>query len=327
MITSLGILSLLMVKGLGRKSVRLILDRSSGHPDNTEDLYEVLLRAGRTGLGTRIPSRRELAIARARAERALSAAHQLRIQVLSIAADDYPDRLRGIPDPPVLVFVKGGPLSLTRETAIAVIGTRDASELGLRLSREYAGHMASTGVAVVSGLAAGCDTAAHLGCIEKGGPTVAVLAHGLDMVYPKANSGLAEKIVFHGGCLVSEYPPGTQPGRGHFVERDRLQSGLSDGVLLIQSGLKGGSMHTVQFSLEQARPLATVRPPVELPPDIYEGNLQLIKSGQAFPIENNSDLDAFLEEARRRAVERRSTEKGGRPDEGTASTQLNLFDP
>lgn len=118
-----------------------------------------------------------------------------------------------------------------------------------------------TGATVVSGLAIGCDTAAHSGCLSVHGETIAVLAHGLDRVYPAVNRELVGEILDTGGCLLSEYPPKTRPFPANFVERDELQAGLSDGVIVVETGVKGGTMHTVRFSQEQRKPLACVKHP------------------------------------------------------------------
>jgi DNA processing protein len=125
---------------------------------------------------------------------------------------------------------------------------------------------------------------------------VAVLAHGLDTVYPAANRGLAARLLDKGGCLVSEYPVGTPPARTSFAERDRIQSGLSDGVFVIETDIKGGTMHTVRFSRNQQRPLGCVSHPKKwLSEEKTQGNQKLIADGWATPIPNGQALLAFLE--------------------------------
>ena len=324
MISSRDILTLLLVRGLGRKGVRSIIQALPAEVGSLGQLSE-LISANQKG-GTRTPSPNELPAAAARADRILSLAQAKGIHAIAITEDKYPGRLRDTPDPPVLIYVKGDIDCLHSETAIAIIGTRKPSQEALELAEQYGGRAAGRGIPVVSGLALGCDTAVHAACIKKGGLAIAVLAHGLDTVHPKANADLAHRIVSHGGCLVSEYPPGTSPLRQHFVERDRIQSGLSDGVLLIQSGLKGGSMHTVRFALEQRRPVAAIDPSPNIAVDSFLGNKQLIGDGKAMPIDNTADFEAFLHNIGRGGTLRRQRPRDGDRSDDEPPTQLNMFD-
>ena len=170
------------------------------------------------------------------------------IQVIPFFGSEYPKRLRQIDDPPVVLFVKGEIQALHASESIAIVGTREPTPLG-ECAAERAGKLAAeAGVAVVSGLALGCDTKAHQGCVDANGIGVAVLANGLDRVYPAGNRDLANQILDCGGCLVSESPVGTKLTRWAFAYRDRIQSGLSDRVLVIETDVKGGTMHTVKYS-------------------------------------------------------------------------------
>jgi DNA processing protein len=144
---------------------------------------------------------------------------------------------------------------------------------------------------VVSGLALGCDTQGHRGCLEESGTAVAVLAHGLDEVHPNANRPLAEEIVAKGGCLVSEYPIGTEPKPNQFITRDRIQSGLSDAVVVIETGVNGGSMHTVRFAKRQRRLVMCIVPTHD--PGAEEqtsGNRLLLDKHQATGFATTDDL-------------------------------------
>ena len=148
---------------------------------------------------------------------------------------------------------------------------------------------------MVSGLALGCDAKAHEGCVEAKGAGVAVLAHGLDRVYPAANRELADRLLICGGCLVSELPVGVKPARWTFAYRDRIQSGLSDRVLVIETDVKGGTMHTVDFSLKQERPLACIDHPQQFhSASQTQGNRRLIQEGSAVGIVDQTALERFL---------------------------------
>jgi len=158
---------------------------------------------------------------------------------------------------------------------------------------------------LVSGLARGCDTAAHVGCLAAEGQTVAILAHGLNTIYPPENYGLAEQIIEMGGCLLSEYPPNERPKPKYFVERDRLQSGLSGGVIIVETDLKGGAMHTARFCVEEKKPLGCmVFPEDRNNRKMTEGNVRLISSGEAVALNSIDDVKGFIVQtiARARAV-------------------------
>ena len=148
---------------------------------------------------------------------------------------------------------------------------------------------------VVSGLALGCDTAAHEGCVQSRGITVAVLAHRVDYVYLATNRKLASSIIDGSGALVSEYAPGTKPRSSYFVERDRVQSAFSLGVIIVETDVEGGTMHTAGFAVKQKRRLAClVHPPKFASAEKARGNQKLIKEADAFPLEKKEDLDAFI---------------------------------
>jgi DNA processing protein len=217
------------------------------------------------------------------------------ITILWADSEYYPERLININDPPVLLYVKGNPGCRISNTTCAAIGTRQPSSYGIRCARLLGAFLGSKGFVVVSGLARGCDTAAHQGCVEVSGRTVAVLAHGLDRIYPAENRDLADQIVSTGGCLVSEHQPGVGTSKHGFVERNRIQSGLSSGLIVIEAGIEGGVMHTVRFGLEQGRPIACIQHPQEMVSfSKAKGNERLIAEGKAAPLNGQEDIDAFL---------------------------------
>jgi len=233
-----------------------------------------------------------------RAKRTMEALQAIGAKATAFGEPEFPARLALIPDPPALLFYKGQGAALHAPRVGAVVGTRQPTGYGKASSLRIGRLLAEQGFVVVSGLALGCDAAAHEGCVEAGGPTVAVLAHGLHTVYPAANRGLAERILACGGCWASEYPPGSPPSRMQFVQRDRLQIGLADFLVLIESDARGGAMHTVRFCLEQSKPLGCL-----LHPDKYlteaptRGNQNLLSSGKAIAIADGSSLVDFVRSA------------------------------
>jgi DNA processing protein len=167
-------------------------------------------------------------------------------------SNGYPSRLTTIFDPPPTLYVRGVS-DLNAERALAIVGSRHCSRDGRRAASEIAEALAREGVAVVSGMARGIDTAAHQGALEASGRTLAVLGCGVDVVYPPENGPLAEKILETGGSIISEYVPGTRPLAQHFPARNRIISALSDGLLLVEAAKGSGAMLTVDFALEQGR--------------------------------------------------------------------------
>lgn len=193
------------------------------------------------------------------AERDLEQAAKRGARVLCALDDDYPALLAETPDKPFFIFVLGN-WAPNASQSVAVIGTREPTEHGKVMGQRIAGHFVSQGWSIVSGLAIGCDAIAHEKAIEEGGHTVAVLAHGLQTIAPKQNEKLAERIVKQGGALVTEYAFGIEPYGPQFVKRDRIQAGLSRGVVLIQSDVQGGSLHASRAALEYRRVLAVASP-------------------------------------------------------------------
>jgi len=171
----------------------------------------------------------------------------------------YPARLREIDDPPPALAIRGG-FGPEDEVAVAVVGTRRASDYGRRVAGEIAGGLAAAGVTVVSGLAAGIDAAAHRAALAAGGRTIAVLGTGIDVVYPRWHGGLADAIV-KDGALLSEFPCGAPPLQFHFPRRNRLISGLTLGTVVVEAAEQSGSLITARFAMEQRREVFAVPGP------------------------------------------------------------------
>lgn len=208
----------------------------------------------------------------------------------------YPKELQDLDDFPVLLYVRGNTAALANPNKVAIVGTKEPSEYGKKVARRLGAYFAEKGLTVVSGLAKGCDTEAHWGCIEAGGKTVAVLAHGLDMVYPEENQRLAEAIIEAGGCLVSEYMPPDQPTPQTHIERDRIQAALAKGVIVVESEIDGGTMHTARYALQLGRKLGCMGYDREVPEAIMTGNDQLVNAGKAVRLVDAEDMERFCKE-------------------------------
>ena len=197
---------------------------------------------------------REKALQAARRELAILAARN----IVLICRDNplYPELLGNIPDPPIMLYCRGDAACLSRP-AIAVVGSRSATSYGRRIAFSLAGDLAVRGFCVVSGLALGVDGEAHAGALAGGGETVGVLGTGVDVVYPRQHAGLFREVAGR-GALVSEYPMGTAPDSFRFPERNRIISGLVQGVVVVEAGLKSGSLITARLALEQGREVFAV---------------------------------------------------------------------
>lgn len=204
-------------------------------------------------------------------------------------APPFPSRLRDIPDPPSQIWVQGDSASLCRR-AVAVVGSRRASPGALETARRLASNLAGVGLTIVSGLARGCDAAAHRGALDAGGRTIAVLGSGLDVIYPPEHDRLAGEIA-HRGAVVSEFPPGSPPLPHHFRQRNRLISGLSEGVVVIEANERSGSLITAGFALAQGREVMVV--PGTVHAGRNRGGHLLIRDGAAL-VENAEDVLAVL---------------------------------
>lgn len=297
------ILTLLHVPRLGRRTVSQLVQWTKQNSVQTSHLAD-LLDVIRCELSHQVEADAD-AIRRAadKADAEISEAARLNLAIVWQGGEDYPRRLWSTPDPPAVLFVRGNPDALHSQLAVAVIGTREPSDWGAKVAERFGQRFAEAGCVVVSGLALGCDTKAHEGCLAANGRTVAVLAHGLHTVSPAKNRRLADSIIEHNGCLVSEYPPGLRAMRNFFVERDRIQSGLSDGVVVVETDTKGGTMHTVAAARKQGRLLACLAHPADQRDHPKTRGNKEILAEDAFPLVDNGGLNEYLEKLRHRAAE------------------------
>ncbi len=197
-------------------------------------------------------------------------------RVITIMDDDYPQRLKQIPDPPVILYVKGR-LPEDDDALIAVVGARDASLYGLGLAEQFARRFAELGVGVISGMARGIDTAAHRGTLAGKGYTLAVLGCGVDIAYPLSNRDLYQSILSAGGGVLSEFPMGMRAMDYHFPRRNRIVSGLSWGTLVVEARARSGALITARLALEQGRDVFAIPGPAGS--SLSRGTHELIRHG------------------------------------------------
>lgn len=221
------------------------------------------------------------------ADRILGECDRLSIRVMTVQDAIYPERLRAIHQPPAVLYWKGREVAFDEEAAVAVVGTRDATPYGVRVAGRLAFDLTGAGALVLSGMAQGIDSAALRGALKAGGPVVSVVGNGLDVVYPRYHRGLYEDVAA-AGTLLSEYPPGTEPRKGNFPARNRILSGLSAGVAVVESRRSGGSLITAGHALEQDREVFAVPGPVD--GENSEGTNRLIQEGAAKLIMGAEDI-------------------------------------
>lgn len=202
----------------------------------------------------------------------------MKIEEISIESKEYPEQLREIYDAPLNLYVLGNK-EILKQSGIAIVGGRNATEYGKKVALQFSKDLSRNGINIISGLALGIDTCAHLGTLNSDsvGKTIAVLGGGLDEIYPKQNMELAKQIIKNGGCIISEYPLGAKPEKLHFPQRNRIISGLSKGVLIVEASEKSGSLITADFALEQGREVFAV--PGNISSFTSVGTNNLIKQG------------------------------------------------
>lgn len=200
------------------------------------------------------------------------------IEEISIKNNEYPNQLKHIYDPPAKLYVLGN-RSILNQKNFAIVGSRKATEYGKKVAMQISKELSENSLNIVSGLAIGIDSYAHLGCLQvkDAGKTIAVLGSGLDVIYPKENRKLAEQIINSGGCIISEYPIGSKIEKNNFPQRNRIISGLSEGILVVEASKKSGALIMAEFGIEQGKEVFAV--PGDINREQSEGCNLLIKDG------------------------------------------------
>lgn len=201
----------------------------------------------------------------------------MKIREITPSDADYPDKLRNLASPPQLLYALGDLSVLRDKPCLSIVGSRKVTPYGKQVTLDLAAAAAGQGMTIISGLALGVDGLAHQAAIEAGGKTVAVLPSGLDTIYPSTHHHLAKRILQTGGALITEYPFGTEAYKTNFVARNRIVSGLADGILITEAAEKSGTLHTANFALEQGRTVMAV--PGNITSSQSKGTNSLIRAG------------------------------------------------
>jgi len=216
------------------------------------------------------------------------------IKVITIKDEGYPSLLKNIYSPPPVIYYQGDFVTIMKQSkGIAIVGSRKATYYGRKVAREIASEITKSGYVVISGLAKGIDTNAHLGALEANGLTIAVLGSGIDRIYPPENRSLAHRII-EKGAVVTEFPIFTKPEKNNFPRRNRIISGLALGTLVIEAGEKSGALITADYALEQGREVFAV--PGSVHSFLSTGCHNLIKQGSKLVNSYHDILEEFQEE-------------------------------
>jgi DNA processing protein len=264
-------LALSLTRGLGDEGARRLL-KEFGSPD-------AVLAASMSSLKSFVKPDAAAAIKKGISDDALNPAltwlEDNNNHVVTLADSGYPQALLNIPDPPLLLYVKGR-VDLLNQAALAIVGSRSATPQGIHNAEAFAKSLSDAGLCIISGLAHGIDAAAHRGALRGQGSSIAVVGTGLDKVYPASNRDLAHALAQH-GALISEFPLGTPPLAANFPRRNRLISGMSLGCLVVEASFQSGSLITARLALEQGREVFSIPGSIHAPQS--KGCHALLKQG------------------------------------------------
>lgn len=212
--------------------------------------------------------------------------------IIKITIEDkiYPNQLRLIKNPPKQLYLKGD-INLLNKNIISIVGSRNCSNQGEKLARKFASELSMQGIVIASGMAKGIDTVAHVETIMKKGETIAVLGCGFNNIFPKENENLYKQIINNGGLIVSEYPPDTEPSSKLFIERNRIVSGISIGILVVEAAYRSGTSITAKLAKQQNRKVFVL--PHEIEDKLGVGTNRLIRNGAILVTSTKEIIEEF----------------------------------
>ncbi len=286
-------LALNLIPGVGSILLKRLLDRFKTPEAVFRAPMRELLKI--EGLGEKVAGEIQKGPLEKVVGRELSLLKEIGGKIITFKDEDYPKRLKDIYDPPALLYVRGE-LRREDELAIAIVGSRKTSPYGRWITEKIGQDLAHHGITVISGMARGIDSVAHQGALQGGGRTMAVLGCGVDVIYPSENRNLFYQIIEQ-GAILSEFPIGSPPEGGHFPRRNRIISGLSMGVVIVQAGSESGSLITASYALEQGREVFAV--PGNVGAEGSRGTNQLIKEGAKLVESTEDILEEILPQWRR----------------------------
>ena len=294
--TFLTLFALLKIKGIGPTSIYKLGGQRIESIKSQNDFYDLISELANNNHRIQTVSIEEIEKLIDSGKSIQERHAKLNIKSIHCFEDAYPDNFKAIQSPPIILYTKGNITSL-KQPGVAVIGTRNISPYAKKVGQRIGEIVAENGLTVISGLAAGCDTAGHVGCLKAGGTTIAIVATPLDQTYPEENIPLEKQIIENNGCVISEYPVGTPGSPYYFIQRDRLQCGLANGVIVVETGHTGGTWHAINGCKKIGKPLGCFSFTQEHYSRFMHsiGNKQLIEKKEAVALYDKVTLQKFLE--------------------------------
>lgn len=283
-------IALSLVPGVGDKTARNLITHFGSATAIFKQSKKSLLKIG--GIGMKLADAICSANFARKVEKEIQFIERNGIRAFTIADANYPSRLRNCDDAPIVFFQKGD-VDLNRRKVLGIVGTRRATSYGREFCRDFVAELKPFHPVVISGLAYGTDINAHRAALDNGLPTVAVLAHGLDRIYPGVHQGVARQMTSTGGGLVTEYLSGTNPDKENFPRRNRIIAGLCDAIIVVEAGRRGGALITAEIANTYNRDVFAV--PGRLSDRYSEGCNRLIKTNKAALITGTADLTYLLD--------------------------------
>ena len=290
-----NILALLKIKGFGNvkvKSLSEFIDNNKKY--NAKELHNLISEFSEKVKKTNIPSIVELEIALDESNKIIETCFNKNIKIISYNSSNYPDRLKSINNSPVILFLKGNYELLNNEDLVSVIGTRKPTDDAIKLGKNLTKTLTDNNFKIVSGLALGCDTIAHKVCLENDLETIAVLPSSVDEIYPVENRKLGDEILNKNGLIISEYEPGSIVTKNKYIERNRIVSGISKGICVIQCDIKSGTMRTVEIAHKQNKKIGVINFSFSKNTSEYEGNNLLLSKSKYLSLGSRKDIDEFV---------------------------------
>lgn len=292
---NIKLLALSMVPGVGRISELHYIQNNDIENQTTDEIVETIRQLAESNKKIHIPTIDQFEGLCEKSKDILKKQEQQGIVAINYLDEIYPEKFKELHNPPILFFAKGNLDLLKENRHVAVIGKRNPTDVGADFAKRVGRLLGYNGKIVVSGLAVGCDTCGHIGCLEGKGKTIAMLPSPITDVVPECNRELADRIVQENGLLISEYYCGQKVRKNFFIERDRLQAGLSDAIIVAETGETGGTWHAINTGIKLGRDIACYQLPDEyLEAGHGNGNQKLISDDIAIPLESRSEIELYI---------------------------------
>lgn len=292
---NIKLLALSMVTGIGRISELHYIQNNDIENQTTDEIVGTIRKMAESSKIIQVPTIDQFEGLCEKSKDILMKQEQQGIVAINYLDELYPNKFKELHNPPILFFAKGNLDLLKGNRHVAVIGKSNPTDVGANFARRVGRLLGYNGKIVVSGLAIGCDTCGHIGCLEGTGKTIAILPSSITKVVPECNKELADRIVQENGLLISEYYCGQKVRRNFFIERDRLQAGLSDAIIVAETGETGGTWHAINTGIKLCRKIACYQLPDEyLEAGYGGGNQKLISDDIAIPLESRREIENYI---------------------------------